>query len=140
MGDPLAVGHSVEKIYLWIDLTSFNGAKSMFSRSELIALRRKAVRRGIWFRVLSRIERATIDLTIRCVEMVRSARLARIIAEIAEKLEYAATGFLSRAEVVGRELAERAVKLALSWENRDASKWKDDIGFVRYLGAMSLSR
>jgi len=130
----------VEKIYLWIDLTSFNGAKSMFSRSELITLRRKAVRTGIWFRVLTRIERATIDLTIRCVERIRSATLTRIIAEIAEKIEYAATGFLFRAEAVGRELAERAVKLALSWGNRDASKWKDDIGFVRYLGAMNLAK
>ena len=112
----------------------------MFSRSELIALRRKAVRRGIWFRVLTRIERATIDLTIRCVETIRSVTLTRIVAEIAEKIEYAATGFLFRAEVVGRELAERAVKLALSWGNRDASKWKDDIGFIRYLGAVNLAK
>jgi len=112
----------------------------MFSRSELIALRRKAVRRGIWFRVLTRIERATIDLTIRCVERVRSTTLTRIVAEIAEKIKYATAGFISKAEVVGRELAERAVELALSWGNKVATKWKDDIGFARYLGVMSLSR
>jgi len=112
----------------------------MFSRSELMALRRKAVRRGTWFRVLTRIERATIDLTIRCVDTIRSATLARIIAEIVEKIEYAAAGFLFRAEVGGRRLAERATELALSWGNGEASKWKDDVGFIRYLGAMSLSR
>jgi len=140
MGDTHAVDHSVEKIYLWIDLRSFNGAESMFSRSELMALRRKAVRRGTWFRVLTRIERATIDLTIRCVDTIRSATLTRIIAEIVEKIEYAAAGFLFRAEVGGRRLAERATELALSWGNGEASKWKDDVGFIRYLGAMSLSR
>jgi len=112
----------------------------MFSRSELTALRRKALRRGIWFRALSRIERATIDLTIGCVKTIRSATLTRIVADIVEKIEYATTGFLSRAEAVGRELAERAVKFALSWGNVEASNWKDDIGFTRYLGAMSLSK
>jgi len=111
----------------------------MFSRTELIALRRRAVRRGIWYRALSRTERATIDLTIRCVKTIRSATLTRILAEIADKIECAATGFLSKAEVVGRELAERAIQLALSWGNKEALKWKDHINFVRYLGAMSLS-
>jgi len=112
----------------------------MFSRSELMALRRKAVRRGIWFRVLSKIDRATIDLSIRCVKTIRSPTLTRIVADIVEKIKYATTGFLSRAEVVGRELAERAVKFALSWGNVEASKWKDDIGFIRYFGVMSLFR
>jgi len=112
----------------------------MFSRSELTALRRKALRRGIWFRVLSKIDRATIDLSIRCVKTIRSPTLTRIVADIVEKIEYATTGFLSRAEVVGREFAERAAQLALSWGNGDASKWKDDIGFTRYLGAMNLTK
>jgi len=112
----------------------------MFFRSELAALRRKALRRGIWFRVLSKIERAIIDLSIRCVETIRSTALTRIVSDIVEKIEYAMTGFLSGAEVVGRELAERAVKFALSWGNVGASNWKDDIGFTRYLGAMSLSK
>jgi len=110
----------------------------MFSRTELVALRRRAVRRGIWFRALSRIERATIDLSIRCVKTIRSVILAQIVAEIAEKVERAPSGFLSIAEVVGRELAERVVELALSWGNGEASEWKDDIGFARYLGAASL--
>jgi len=57
-----------------------------------------------------------------------------------EKIGYATTGFLSKAEVAGRALAERAVELALSWGNGEASKWKDDIGFVRYLGAMNLAK
>ena len=71
---------------------------------------------------------------------IRSPTLTRIVADIVEKIEYATTGFLSRAEVVGRELAERAVKFALSWGNAEASDWNDDIGFTRYLGAMSLSK
>jgi len=112
----------------------------MFSRSELTALRRKALRRGIWFRVLSKIDRATIDLSIRCVKTIRSPTLTRIVAGIMEKIEYGTTGFLSRAEVVGRELAERAVKFALSWGNVEASNWNGGIGFIRYLGAMSLSK
>jgi len=112
----------------------------MFSRSELVALKRNALRRGVWFRVLSRIDRATIDLTIRCVERIRSATLARVIVGIVEKIEDAMKGFIVRAEAVGRLLAERAVELALSWGNTEASDWKGDLDFVRYLGAMILAR
>jgi len=111
----------------------------MFSRCEIVALKRKALRRGVWFRALSRIDRATIDLTIRCVERIRSATLARVIVGIVEKIEDAMEGSLTRAEAVGRELAERVVELALSWGNTEASNWKHDLRFIRYLGAMSLS-
>jgi len=112
----------------------------MFSRSELVALKRKALRRGVWFKVLSGIDRATIDLTIRCVERIRSATLARVIVGIVEKIKNAIRGFFIRAEVVGRLLAERVVELALSWGNTEASDWKCDSDFVRYLGAMKLAR
>jgi len=111
----------------------------MFSRSELVSLKHNALRRGVWFRALNRIDRATIDLTIRCVERVRSATLGRVIVGIVEKIKDAMEGFLTRAEAVGRELAERVAKLAMSWGNVRASDWKNDLRFIRYLGAMSLS-
>jgi len=113
---------------------------AMFSRSELVALKRKALRRGVWFRVLSRIDRATIDLAIRCVQRVRSATLVRVIVGIAKKIEDSVTGFLIKAEAIGRLLAERVAELAVSWRNMEASDWKDDALFIRYLGAMSLSK
>ena len=90
------------------------------------------------FRVLSNIDRATIDLTIRCVDRIRSATLARVIVGIVEKIEDAMKGFLVRAEANGRLLVERVVELALSWGNTEGLKWKCDICFVRYLGAMNL--
>ena len=91
--------------------TSLNGANRTFSRSKFVELRRRVLRRGSWFRILRRIDRATIDLSIGCAKITRSAALTRNVDEIAEK----------------------AVGLALYLGNKEVLKWKNEIGFVRYL-------
>jgi len=49
--------------------------KWLISRRDLVWTKRKAIRGRVWFRVLERVERAMVDLAIRCVDSVRSVRL-----------------------------------------------------------------
>ena len=50
---------------------------SFLTKTQLIKLRLKAMRAGVWFRALPRIDRVLVDLTIRVTSSIRSATLAR---------------------------------------------------------------
>jgi len=83
--------------------------KWLISCRDLVRTKRKAIRGRVWFRVLERVERAIVDLAIRCVDSVRSVRLEEIMVRIIEKLENAfVNDFDLRIERVGRRA--RALK------------------------------
>jgi len=112
----------------------------LITREGLVSFKRKALRRRVWFRALSKIERGIVDLTIRCVDRVRSWKLALIIGRIRCKIFKALRSrFLEKAETAGYDLAERVSMIAVSWGYTEASSWKRDIGFVRYLGVNALN-
>lgn len=105
-----------------------------FSRSELAKLRVKARRRGVWFRVLSRVERGLVDLSIKVVEKVRSLVLAKSLIGVVKKLMDAMESEVARLiRTVGRSLAQKLGEIAKSWGNRSACLWAVDPDFVRYL-------
>jgi hypothetical protein len=107
---------------------------------ELLEVRKWAMKRRIWFRVLSRIERGVVDLTIRCVNDVRSRRLAEVLTAILKKLRLAAESVVSKAvRSVGFAQARRISQIALSWGYRSALAWASDVGFARYLAVMRLN-
>lgn len=100
----------------------------------------KALRSGTWYRTLSRIERAIVDLTIRCVEKVRSRILAEKILEIISKLlRTLKKTFMSRAEEVGLEIARKLSVIAKDWGNKTCSIWSIDDGFIEFLGVNALN-
>lgn len=104
------------------------------SRFELVKVRAKARRRGVWFRVLSRVERGLIDLAIKIVERPRSLVLARSLVGVVEKLLDALESEVTRLmRTVGHSLAKKLSEFALSWGNESASLWTSDLSFVRYL-------
>ena len=104
------------------------------SRAELVRVRRMAVRRGVWFKVLSRIERLQVDLTIKVVERVRSLMLARALRSILKKLFEAMESRISRLmREVGLPLARRLSVIAENWGYRYAEKWVNDPGFIKFL-------
>lgn len=113
----------------------------MISRQDLLRVKSRALRMNIWFQTLSRTERAIMDLTVRCVERIRSHLLEATISSILEKiLEALGCGFLERAEETGRQIAERMCEIAQKWGNKQASKWKFDADFVRFLGINAVNR
>ena len=63
-------------------------ARSGFlEKSQLQKLRLRAMRAGVWFRSLPRIDRVLVDLTIKLAGSVRSFTLAENILAVLRKLE-----------------------------------------------------
>ena len=122
------------------EITPQNSNSNFADRAELIKLKLRAMRSGVWFRVLPRIDRVLFDLTIKVTRCVRSGVLANIIFSIARKLE----GFLeTKLERAIREIGfPAACKLSLfaqKWGNKVAEEWASDFGFARYLAVMKLN-
>jgi len=92
------------------------------------------MRKGVWFKVLSKVERAIIDLTIKCVQKVHSSKLAKIVATIINKLADASKSRLKRLiDEVGRSLAQKLSRIAQNWGNKSAAQWAEDSEFIQYL-------
>lgn len=98
-------------------------------------LRRRALRRGVWFRALSRTERGVVDLTIRCVERVNNSVLGTVLSRILTKLEEAVEHFYTwRLTEEGRSLAAICSQAAVSWGYGRAAGWRDDRSYMQLLG------
>lgn len=119
---------------------SSKGTKQVtFTREALAKLKRKAVRRGVWFRDLKQSERKLLDLTIRVVQRIRSFMLARLVSRIVDKLCEAMESRIFRLmKTEGRSLAEKTSKIAEAWGNRAAKFWAKDSGFIQYLTISNL--
>jgi hypothetical protein len=117
-----------------------NGTFSFLNRTQLIRLKLKAMRSGVWFRALPRIDRALVDLTIKVASIVRSVTLAKSLLAVVRKLEGIMESRLSRAlREVGFPLAQKLSLQAQKWGNRSASQWAGDFGFARYLAITQMN-
>jgi hypothetical protein len=113
---------------------------SFFDRIQLIKLKLKAIRAGVWFKALRRIDRVLIDLTIKVVGNVRSITLAKSILALARKLEGIMESRLSRAlREVGFPLAQKLSLVAQKWGSTSAKSWPSDSSFVNFLGVMHIN-
>ena len=108
---------------------------------ELNKIKRRAMRRKVWFRALNRKERALIDPVIKVVERVRSPKLAKIVARILEKLREALKSRIEKLmETVGRSIARKHAECAYSWGYKDALTWPEDTDFIRYLTVVEMNK
>jgi NAD-dependent DNA ligase len=104
------------------------------SRIDIAKVKTRALRRGICYSALTRMERACIDLVIRLVDKVHSRLLAKVLFSVMEKLEEAMEGKVSRLmREVGSSLAKKLSEIASEWGNVSAVMWVEDSGFIRYL-------
>jgi hypothetical protein len=118
---------------IWSPFLGF-GPRVSLCRADLIRARTRAVRRGVWFKVLSRVERAEVDLSIRLVGRVRSFLLARVLDSILGKLFEAMESRVSRLKrAVGLPLARKLSTIAQSWGCKSADGWTRDSGFIQFL-------
>ena len=100
----------------------------------LAETKKLALRHRVWFRLLSRVERGIIDLTVRYVECIKSVTLAKVVTVIMDKLQCAMESVVDRlVRTVGLSLARKVSDIAVSWGNRLASMWADDLAFARFL-------
>ena len=112
----------------------------MFTSDFLISVKRKALRKGVWYRSLTEIERGILSLTAQVVERVDSEVLGVELVKIIAKLRDDFKGeFVKRMETFGFRRIKEIVGMARLWGNDVAGLWGRDVGFVRYLTAMSLN-
>jgi len=118
----------------------FRDAFGFLSKAQLVRLRLRAVRAGVWFRALSRIDRVLVDLTIRVAGSVRSVTLARNLLAVVRKLEGLLVSKLERAITkIGFPMACKLGMLAQKWGNKCTKEWATDVNFARYLAVMNLN-
>jgi len=112
----------------------------LLTRQSLMKIKTRALRQRVWFKALSRVERGIVDLTIRCVEKVKSPVLTRVIMDIVGKvLKILEDGFLEMVKRVGSAVAEKVCGIAEGWGNESASGWRYDSEFIRFLGVNAVN-
>jgi hypothetical protein len=117
-----------------------DGKLASVSVNQIIAFKKTALRRHVWYRVLSRVERGVLDLTTRYVVRIRSLKLANVVSAILSKLEFAVESMVDRlVRTVGFSLARKISDLAKRLGNRLAHGWAGDAGFARFLAVMQFN-
>jgi hypothetical protein len=103
-------------------------------------MRRKALRNGVWFKVLDGAERAILNLVPRYVSTPRSAKLIDMLAKIIVKINNASKSQIHYIiSQVGMPLARRLSGTAQKWGHKTAADWALDGGFWRYLAIMDMN-
>ena len=111
-----------------------------FSSVFFLKLRREALRRRVWFMVLSSTERALLYLVPRCMETPKNATLIDVLAKIIVKIKDALKSPIADLiNQVGRPLALRLSRIAQEWGHKTAGEWASDEGFARYLAMRHLN-
>lgn len=108
-------------------------------KNELVKLKTKAIRAGVWFKTLRRIDRALYDLTVMVVRHIRSTKLAKSISALIGKLEEALTSFSSRLRSIGLPLLQKISLTAQKLGNASARSWLFDSAFANFLAVMHLN-
>jgi hypothetical protein len=111
------------------------------NRIQLTKLKFKAMRAGVWFKALPRIDRVLFDLTIKVAANVRSVTLAKSINTVVDKLEeFLQSKIQKSVKTIGRPLAEKLSLTAQSWGNASAKNWVTDLSFPFFLTIMHINR
>ena len=117
-----------------------DNASSFLNKARLMKLRLKAMRAGVWFRALPRIDRVLIDLTIRVASHIRSVTLAKNLLAVVRKLEGFLESSFSRAfREVGLPLAQKLSLVAQTWGNASAESWSSDSSFAFFLAVLHVN-
>ena len=104
-------------------------------------MRRKALRRGVWYRALDRVERGILSLAARVVDRVESAVLGVVLVRIMSKLREALKGgFVRRMEEYGLRRARELAAQAVEWGHRAAKSWASNLGFAMYLTLIDVNK
>jgi hypothetical protein len=110
------------------------------TNSELFRLKLKAIRSGVWFRALRRIDRVLVDLTLRVSDNVHSHTLANALLSVVARLEDALKSRVTRVtEEVGFQLARKASLIAQRFGNAAARNWATSLSLARFLAIMYMN-
>jgi hypothetical protein len=103
-------------------------------------IKMKALRAGVWFVVLPRIDRGLFDLTMKVASKIRSATLAKSLTAIINKLEDTLSGGVTRTlSAIGFPLARKLSIIAQRCGNNSAKNWIYDLAFHRFLAIIHIN-
>jgi len=113
----------------------------MFTGKYLTSVKRKALRKGVWYSTLDRVERGIVSLTADIVDRVDSEILGVELVKILVKLVKALkSGFVRHMEMFGLGRVFELSRLAVEWGNSVAKGWAHDTGFVGYVSMMDMNQ
>jgi hypothetical protein len=119
------------------DLATKGELGSSLSNGMLAQVKRRALRRGVWFKSLNRVERGILDLTVKCVDSIKSTLLVKLLTAIIDKLHSAMEGTFNRlVRTIGVSIAQKISCIAIGWGNVPAKSWASDLSFAAFLAAM----
>jgi hypothetical protein len=113
----------------------------MFTKVFLSGVRLRAVRNGVWYRVLDQLERGILTLASRVVDEISDSVLGVELVKIVAKIRDATVSrFVRHAEAFGVLQARVVCGQALGLGYSGAGSWASDEGFARYLGFIDFNQ
>ena len=113
----------------------------MYTREFLLGLRRKAMRRRVWYGCLDGVDRGIFYLVTRVVDRIESDVLGVVVLRMVRRLRDALKSEFARVmESHGFRMAWDAAERAVEWGSGVAGEWARDVGYVRYLTVLTLNR
>ncbi|MCW4050742.1 MAG: hypothetical protein NWE89_13510 [Candidatus Bathyarchaeota archaeon] len=111
------------------------------TRGFLVCLRRKAIRRKVFFGALDRLERGILDLSTRLLDQAKNIVLVSQLLDIVGKLEDALRSrFVKHLESYGYRRVVQVVSQAVKMGCDVARGWLMDASFAWYLTAQNLNQ
>ncbi len=109
-------------------------------KPKLRLLKLKAIRQHLWYRALSRVDRALVDATLQVSDNIRSSTLANALLRVVARLESASRSLISwTAQTIGFSRLREIASFAMKWGNRSAKTWCYDEKFARFLALMHIN-
>ena len=113
----------------------------MFTRDFLEGVRRKALRRKVWYSALDRVERGILNLTSQMVDRVESRVLGVEIVKILAKLRDAMkSDFMRHLECYGFKRVIQLVEQSKAMGYERALEWLNDMSYIRYLTFIDINQ
>jgi hypothetical protein len=117
-----------------------NSVFRFLDMTKKVKLKKRAIRSGVWFKALRRIDGVLMDLTMKVAGNIRSITLAKCILAIARKLGINMESRLLRAfREVGMPFAQKLSLVAQKWGNISAKMWVFASSFVKFLAVMHIN-
>ena len=106
----------------------------MFTKKILIDVKKRALRRGIWHKVLDPIEKGILSLASQIVETIHSNILHAQISDIIAKLSDASkNGYQKHLEKYGIIRIKEIQIQAIKFNYYKALEVENDVNFMKYL-------
>jgi hypothetical protein len=113
----------------------------MLTREILVEARRRALRRGVWFKALDGVERGILSLASQIIDTVRSSILSVQLVKIIAKIRDACKGgFIKHLEQFGMTRVRVIQAQAFSFGYEGAKMLSNDFDFVRYLAFLDFNQ